>query len=571
MERIRELLDKSIGSLSSEELIELQGLLREEANATLADGGDDPTQEQLDLVDELIAALEATNEELAKREGERAARAARAAEQAKKINGADEAEDDPNAEEAPVAEPVAEEAPEPEPEVEKVPVAAAAPAPKITRLAARRPAVAAPIAKDSGASNVAPMVAAANVPGVVAGQRLDDPDRMFKAWDSAVRLAMTAGANGTKIPVVTMSLDVPDARQLDPKDAYGNMAKIKAVCGAEALTASGGVCAPIPARYDLPVEGIDARPVRDSLARFVAQRGGVATLVPPTLSDVTGAVGQWTMDNDEAPASPATKPYLTISCDLDVNETEVYAITEQVKIGNFRARWNPEQIAAYMSLIGTWRARYAESLLLKTIADGSVKLVHGQVLGASADVFTTLRQFIATQRYRLRMARGAALHMTAPDWLRDLIIIDLVRLSGDGGTREERLARAEAVMTSWFAALNVNVTWHLDFEDGTNIGAAGGGLAGVQGAGPVIGFPSVVRLLVYPEGAWLGLEGGSWDFGVIRDSTLVGTNDYMMFTEFAENAHYHGVPGESFVIDLDICANGGYMGPLDVDPCEAGS
>jgi hypothetical protein len=131
---------------------------------------------------------------------------------------------------------------------------------------------------------------------------------------------------------------------------------------------------------------------------------------------------------------------------------------------------------------------------------------------------------------------------------------------------------AESRLDSFFTSIGMNVTWHIDYQDGVAIGSPGGPLSGVmQGAGPVIGWPSKVRLLVYPEGTWLYLDGGTWDFGVIRDSTLVGTNDFLMFSEVAENVHYDGPVGETFAYDIDICSSGLTVAGGDIDVCVSGS
>jgi hypothetical protein len=52
----------------------------------------------------------------------------------------------------------------------------------------------------------------------------------------------------------------------------------------------------------------------------------------------------------------------------------------------------------------------------------------------------------------------------------------------------------------------------------------------------------------------LFLDGGTLDLGVIRDSTLVGTNDYKMFVETFENVALVGV--ESLQVTSTINVNG---------------
>lgn len=574
MDRINELIAKGLDNLTDEELSELRDLLHEQANDLLDADASDETNAALE---EIANNLDAVKAESGAREAAKAERAAKARELADRIRAdATAEEEDPEGE--PAAEPSAEadepaeeQTEEPAPaqaETPREPIAAAA-RPVVTRVAARRPQSAKPKATETVQSAI---VASANVPGIAAGTVLDTEGKLADAFMRAADAASSyRGGGALKLPVATLRADIPQERMLG-RDAVTNAEKLKAITSPQALVASGGACAPVPYRYDLPVVGTDAQPVRDgALARFGAQRGGIKTLIPPTLSSVGGALGKWTMANDENPSSPTTKPYLTIDCDNDESETDIYALTQSVKIGNFRNKWFPEQVAAYMSLIGTAQARLAEAYRLEGIANGSTVVTHGQILGTARDVFTALRQLIATQRYRLRVPRSTPVRVICPDWLRDNVIIDLIRQNTSGDTIDEKLAAAETQVDSFFRALGANVTWHIDYEYGQTIADPGGPLAGAQGAGAVIGWPNKVRVYVYLEGSWLFLDGGSLDLGVIRDADLVGTNDMLMFSETFENVHYHGVPGESFAYDIDICANGGYPSALDIDPCVSGS
>jgi hypothetical protein len=59
---------------------------------------------------------------------------------------------------------------------------------------------------------------------------------------------------------------------------------------------------------------------------------------------------------------------------------------------------------------------------------------------------------------------------------------------------------------------------------------------------------------LFAEGTFLFLDGGTLDLGVIRDSTLVGTNDYKMFVETFEGIAKVGV--ESIKVTSTISING---------------
>jgi len=583
MERIAELLAKGIETLTPEELAELDQLLLDEGNAIL-DKEDGVSDEDLKVLQEISAGVQAVQAENARRIEAEEARIVERDRLAAEIRGesvetedegdadVDEAEAVADGEAEAETEGEAEPVVETEAELEPIAAASAAPASPAPRpVSVPRPAA----APRRAASAVQALTAAANLPGVQGGRNLNDPAELFAAFDAAQSLAMTASSD-MKMPVAVSRAAYSSDRTLT-HDAERNAERLSAVVAPEALVASGGICAPVPYRYDLPVVGETGRPVRDgAMAKFGVQgtRGGIKTFVPPTISDVDGLDGPvsiWTEANDQSPSDPTTKPYLTIDCTNSESESRVYAIPVSFKVGNFRDRWFPENVKAFVDLTAVWQARVAEAKLLQAIATGSKVVTHSQILGSAQDVFTSIRQLIAGIRYRHRINDAVRFRVIGFTWVRDNIITDMIR-KGSGDVTDARLRLSAATeVDAYFSALGVNVTWSPDFEYGKSVGQNGGPLAGTQGVGPVIGYPDKARFYVYPEGAWLFLDGGELNLGVIRDSTLVGTNDMLMFSETFEGSHYHSVPGESYVYDIDICANGGVASALDIAPCNSGS
>lgn len=421
--------------------------------------------------------------------------------------------------------------------------------------------------------------AGANVPGVAPGAVLDTDDKLFAAFDSAVRTA-EATDGPINIPIMSLRSDIPEELQLDRNPEVSEQ-KIARLTSPAAITAAGGACAPVPYRYDLPTVGDDVQPVRDGLTRLGAQRAGVSFFTPPTIADVMGtgpttsAVSQWTYANDVTPGSdgPATKPYLRIDCGNNTpTTTRVYAVVTAYESGNMLERWYPELIQAYTNLIAVWGARFSEAKRLAAMASLSKVVSHGQVLGSASDIFPAIDQLVMGIRYRHRIVSNVTLRMFGFEWVRNSIITDLIRRGAADRPLEERLRMAISEVDTFFRARNVNITWSPDYQFGVNtIGAAGGPVAGVQNPGAVVGFPSVARFYVSIEGSFLFLDGGEFRIGVMRDVTKVRTNDWVFFTETFENVVYHGVPGEAYVYDIDICANGGYSSPLDITPCVSNS
>jgi hypothetical protein len=536
----------------------------------LLDGNPDDTA----LADAEAAAngVDAVRAEQATRDQAAAERAERAEALRQRVHA--EPEPDPEAEPE-GAEPAEAEGAdaEPEPAAEPEPLPAAAAVAPAGRLPARTGRVAARgTSRSAGATTAsAPppsmafpqwgLTAAANAPGVVAGAPVNDYDQLASIFANAYRM-ITGPSAGPRahVPLVRAGrgplAEYGEARYLDGH-APTNAAKVRNVCHPAAITAAGGMCAPVNVAYDMPVVGSNVRPVRDTaLTRFGADRGGVRTLVSPVLADVTGAIGFWTNANDlAAVAGTPTKPCLTIDCPDEV-ESLVQAITQCFKVGNLRQRFFPEQVEAVMRLISTAAARVAETTLLQTMKANSTAVTTAQLLGTSRDVLAYLDAAVAAYRDRWRLDDTERLRFVCHRQLRDAMRADLVRsLPGDPSVN---FVVADTSIASWFSARGLNVTWAYEAPSAS-------GHFGAQVAGPLVKFPTSVEALLYPEGAFLFLDGGTLDLGLIRDSTLTATNDLMFFSETFEAGHFQGP--ESILLTMALCPDGSVSGTADVNPC----
>ena len=398
----------------------------------------------------------------------------------------------------------------------------------------------------------APLVASAGVPGVQMGANLNDAGRMGRAFMDTLRaMGSMALRPGMKVPVATASVQFPDEGFLDG-NASGNLRKLERATSPAAITAAGGICVTPAPRYDYPLVATADRPVRAALTRFGADRGGVLLPTIPTLADVDGASGFWTLDDDVAAVDDdeVRKGCLRVDCGDDVL-TEVYAIVQCLEVGNFNQRTGPERIAAITELAAAMTARKAESRLLTTIGSLSTQVTVPQNLGAARDILATLDRATAQLRNRHRTPLSMPLRYMAPAWLRSMIRTDLTREMP--GSADERLALADATIDSFFAARNVNVTWFLDGEAGQVFGS--------QADGPLLGWiPNVVSYL-FPEGAFIFLDGGELNLGLVRDSVLNSRNDFQMFSEVFENVAFHGV--ESLRLSMNLCPSGASAGTLE--------
>lgn len=463
-----------------------------------------------------------------------------------------------------------------------VPVAAgAAPAraPRVSRVNARRPAsmqVQPPPAPRERPLN---LVAAANAPGFAAGEPIQDAGKLADLFEAGIKAFKGyTGNDRTEVRLVRTGpgrafedLDATfGGERVLTADTRENLRKINRAQAQlrngerleemQALAAAGGICVPQQVRYDLPIIGDDARPVRDqALMRFGADRGGISTIPPPMIEDLEDAIGIWTEANDQNPSSPTTKPCLTVDCPTE-DDTLVDAITQCLRFGNFRARYFAEQIEAWMRLAAVNHARIAENRSLATIAAGSKDVNVGEGLGAVSDVLSTLDRAWAGWASRHR-APNQRFRFVLPFWFLAMARVDISRQIPGGGTLDERYAVADATIERWINARNVSVTWHFDGEAGQ--------IFGPQGDGPLQGWPDTVVSYLYEEGAWLFLDGGELNLGLVRDSSLNEVNDVQVFSETFEATHFHGI--DSWRIEMDVCPNGTTSGTTDFDPCSTGS
>ncbi len=594
MERLAELLEifndeARRAEMSAEELTELLGLLREQADTLLEGEVDDEILAELTEIAESVEAVQTAIDAEANAEAERAANAQALADRIRgQADGDGEGDDGETEDDG--GEPATTEGDGDEDEggettttedetegAERPEAVAAAGAtrapytPRVTRVAARRPQteMGRQRARAESARQPMSLVASANVGAadISAGDRLSDASDL-----AAVFLAAYEGSAGYRGPRAKVRVATAGSRNVRElygeartltRDPIGNEQRIAAVTSPQALVAAGGRCVSSEVNYDLPViAGSEARPVRDDmLVRFGADRGGVITRTPPILADLVGsdAVGIWTEENDQNPDDPATKPCLTVVCPDDA-ETIVDAITKCLQFGNFRARFDPESVQAWTDLAAVHHARTAESRLLTKIGTGSTQVTSGQLLGATRDVLATIDRAQAAMRSRHRLDRAIPLVFGFPFWLYDMLRTDIARQI-PVGTLDETLALAEAQIDRWFAIRNVRPVGFLDGEAGQIFGA--------QGDGALTGWMSTVVTYLYPEGSWLFLDGGTIDLGIVRDSTLNSTNDFQMFAETFENVHFNGV--ESYRLTMDLCPDGAVAGTVDIDPCSTGS
>ena len=389
-------------------------------------------------------------------------------------------------------------------------------------------------------NEVAPVAitAGADIPGYTAGSAMKDMGEVAEAMSKRLHgLRRVNGGDGEQHIVASLATTYPEARQLT-QDAESNWAKVQAVSGPAAIVASGGHSAPFEVKYDIFGFGTTDRPVRDSLPRFSADRGGIRYIVPPVLSDYGNAVGTWTNVNDITPGTDV-KASLTVTA---ATETTVAtdAVTLQLQFGNLMARAYPELIARHNELALIQHAREAEQYLVTKLTSGSSAVTTTSLIGVARDFLVQVGRAATAMRSRHRLDPSMQLRAIAPAWIKDAMIADLaLNMPGDS-----TLNVAASEIEGYLAARGVNITFSHDLN-----------VYGAQSASAALNeFADTFTWFLFAEGTFLFLDGGTLDLGIIRDSTLVGTNDYKMFVETFEGIAKVGV--ESLVVTSTISVNG---------------
>jgi hypothetical protein len=211
-----------------------------------------------------------------------------------------------------------------------------------------------------------------------------------------------------------------------------------------------------------------------------------------------------------------------------------------MQFGNLATRAYPELIARHNELGLIQHAREAEENLLAALSTGSTAVTSTNVLGLGVDFLLQVGRAASQYRARHRMDDSAQLRVVCPSWVKAAIRADFaLQMPGDS-----KLDVADSEIDALLRSRGVNVTWHLDDSNAY----------GSQSASAMNEFSDTFVWYIFAEGTFLFLDGGTLDLGVIRDSTLVGTNDYKMFVETFEGIAKVGV--ESIKVTSTISING---------------
>jgi hypothetical protein len=350
---------------------------------------------------------------------------------------------------------------------------------------------------------------------------------------------------GPEHKIARATFEFPEERQLGD-NINENVEKIKAVVAASipggygeySLTASGGLCAPLEPFYSMPNFATDAEPVWDALPKFQARRGGVNTPEATTIGDIETAISSISEADDALGGTFATKSCQDLTCPA-YTEVAVQILAHCREYGNLNARAWPEKIAHENALTMAALSQTSENFMLERIKALSINVTDGlETLGALIYLVDAIVRSAFGIRGRLRMPPNARFRALLPAYTLDLLVLDTIQ------TQFDRF-RSKGEVDAYLRSVGIDPVYYID----GNFAAGDDQVPDAsQAAGALDGFPNTVQWAIYPEGAFLGIDSGSLELGIVRDSTLNSTNDFQVFGEKfrnvarigpAESAHWH--------------------------------
>lgn len=314
--------------------------------------------------------------------------------------------------------------------------------------------------------------------------------------------------------------------------------------GGSGLVASGPFCTPLSPIYDFFRLAEVQDPVESSLPVQGAPRGGIR-YIPGTcdVDEAADAIGQFAHDHDYE--EDGEKPCATLECP-SLEDAYVRAITQCVRFGNLQYRTFAEQVEDFMENVAVLFQAEKETYYLDQIDTNSTLVTGYTPYGASRGLLFDMVLAAVAYRKRHRMARNATLAWYAPDWVPDMVKVDIAL---DSGRAENWVNVSDADVNAFFSRFGIAPVWYADTATGR-----GQAFSTAQAAGLLNKWPTYVHSYLFAPGTFVRLDGGTLDVGLVRDSTLNRTNDFEMFME--EWIGFAMLGCESIHLVSDPCVTG---------------
>jgi hypothetical protein len=311
--------------------------------------------------------------------------------------------------------------------------------------------------------------------------------------------------------------------------------------------------------YSMPNFATEAEPVWDSLPVFRARRGGVNTPEATIIGDITTAISSISEANDALGGTFATKSCQDLTCPA-YTEVAVQILAHCREYGNLNARAWPEKIAHENALTMAALAQTSENFILERIKALSINVTSG---AATLSGLTYLVDAIAKSQFgirgRLRMPREARFVALLPVVMLDMLLVDSVQNAFDR-------YKTRAELDSYLRSTGIDPVYYLDGNF-----AAGDDMVpdAAQAAGALESWPNTFQWALFPQGTFLGIDSGTLELGIVRDSTLNSTNDFQVFGERFRNVARIGPAQAAYWETTTLCAVGQFPPAGTARTCES--
>jgi hypothetical protein len=410
--------------------------------------------------------------------------------------------------------------------------------------ARRAAANAAPVVVPARRTEVASLIAAADVPGFPTGQHLEG-------------LSAAAGAVINRMKALpTQRIGGPDGvRQrygaaLIQKQGYGDLvagvsggyddyelvqrAGLESRLPGGSLVAAGGWCAPSETLYDLcqyeTVQGIL------DLPEIGITRGGIRWTQGPDFGDIYTECG-FGFTEAEVIAGTAEKTCCIVDCP-PFEEIRADLIGLCVKAPLLTQATYPELVRRFMEGALVAHQHKVNAYIINTIEMAAGTSSFANDLEAISISLGAISLAAVGMRYRYRMGDTTTIEVIAPWWLKVFIKEDL-------GMRTWNPDASDAAVNKWFTDRNLSVQWVFDFQDPT-----------VDPANDcLVVFPDPVKVLMYPAGTWVKGSIDVINVDAVYDSTSLEQNIYTaLFIEEGILAVQRCT--HTCAVEIPVCASG---------------
>lgn len=367
---------------------------------------------------------------------------------------------------------------------------------------------------------------------------------------------------------------------------YSTLAEASANFSADTeagLVASGGICAPFPIDYSFFRLATPQASVENAFPVVSAPRGGIRFIVPPDHRQARGAITTVTCNEDmlgyestpgeclpvdengdpiAGAGTTPDKPCACVPC-ATTGECCLTAIPWCVRFGNFNYRSFPELISNYMKDLMVEIAMVKNAYYLDAMAASSTFINGVANVSAVRNVIWDIRAAATNYRARHSMNPDAVLQLFAPDWVREVMKQDIANSQWGSNPLQDYLWVSDDQLDGVLRGLGVRVNFYHGTPTVLPPGVPPQAFdEAIVAGGDIPQFPTTALFFMFAPGTFVKLDGGAIDFGIVRDSSLIATNDFIIAAETFEGLCQVG--GESIMFTSNVCPTGAFGTGIEI-------